>query len=760
MTQWETETVELLRDEAATIPSWTPKRGVETNGLLSRMTRLDAAAKERVVTESARILSRCVEPGRPDRYNTGLVIGHVQSGKTLSFTTTAAMAADNGYRLIILIAGVSRPLLAQSNRRLERDLDYHNRNDYRWRIISNPGAREVNELRTIIRTWKDDRRQEREKRVVLLTVMKNVTRLRHLTRALEAVKAELHGTPALIIDDEADQASLNARARKGAGEQSPTYANILELRRQLPCHSYLQYTATPQAPLLINLIDTLSPDFAELLTAGRGYSGGQVFFQDHFDMLVHEIPEADIPREGVLPPDTPESLLRALRTFFLGVAAARANSSQGLTNRSMIIHPSMETDPHAEYMRRVETIVRSWSTVLDSSPSDHDRFDLVAEFRTDYATLKSSVEKLGQSIPTFEQLIEQLPLSLSDTRIVEMNSALGPTPDIDWQAAPFHLLVGGQAMNRGFTVEGLTVTYMPRGIGVGNLDTVQQRARFFGYKSSYLGYCHIFLDRPSIEFYRAYVEHELDVRRSLEAHRGRPLNEWPRAFFNPGGHRLTRTEVLVDPAIHVDPSDRWFRPAFPHETDAALEDNRTRLREFEDKIEDRLQRGEGDDRSHIIARDLPLRTVLDELLVPFRYTYPRDWQRFFVVRLALARHLESNPEAVCDIYFMGLATKGSRERSLKGDKDDTNYRSRAINNLHQGRSDNGGGTPDNRTRREGVITLHCFKLDLLTAPRHNGGDVIPGLSNVPAIAVYIPQSASSAYTVQVSDEEDDGSDDE
>lgn len=749
----QTETVELLSEQAAELPTWQPKRGYETNRLLERMTRLDEAARQRVVTESARILGRCVEPGKPDRTNTGLVIGYVQSGKTLSFTTTAAMAADNGYRLVILIAGISRPLLSQSNRRLQKDLDYHNRTDFRWRIVSNPGNKELSELRTIIRTWKEERRQEREKRVLLLTVMKNVTRLRNLTRVLEAVKSDLVGVPTLIIDDEADQASLNARARMGPGEQSATYGNILELRRQVPCHTYLQYTATPQAPLLINLIDTLSPDFAELLTAGDGYTGGKVFFKDHVDLLVHEIPETDIPHDGVLPQETPESLLQSMRLFFLGVAAARAIPGYGLQNRSMIIHPSAETDPHAQYIRRVESIVRSWSQLLEKPTGDADRTDLVNDFRADYAILKGSVEKLGQSLPDFEMLVDQLGLGLSDTRIVEMNSAEGPTPDIDWQAAPFHLLVGGQAMNRGFTVEGLTVTYMPRGIGVGNLDTVQQRARFFGYKADYLGYCHIFLDAASLSFYKDYVEHELEVRRSLELHRGKPLSEWTRAFFNPGGHRLTRTEVVIDDPSHVDLGDKWFRPSYPHETDAAVNDNRITLAHLEDFIDAKLERGEGDERSHMIARDVPLRKVLDEVLVPFRYTHPSDWRRFFVVRLALARHLDATPDAVCDVYMMGLATRSSRERSLKRDADGGEYRSRAVSQLHQGRSDNGGGTPDNKMRREGVVTLHCFKLDLLDAPRHDGGDVVDGLSNIPAVAVYIPERASAAYTVQGSDQE-------
>ena len=73
-------------------------------------------------------------------------------------------------------------------------------------------------------------------------------------------------------------------------------------------------------------------------------------------------------------------------------------------------------------------------------------------------------------------------------------------------------------MDRGFTVEGLTVTYMPRSVGVGNADTIQQRARFFGYKQSYLGYCRVYLDEDARDAYIDYVEHEEDMRRRLAEH--------------------------------------------------------------------------------------------------------------------------------------------------------------------------------------------------------------------------------------------------
>src|SRR5690349_13721718 len=93
---------------------------------------------------------------------------------------------------------------------------------------------------------------------------------RHLSNLIEVLsRLRLERVPALVIDDEADQAGLNTLVRQG--DESTTYQRLVALRACLPHHTYLQYTATPQAPLLINLIDVLSPAFAQVLTPGDDY---------------------------------------------------------------------------------------------------------------------------------------------------------------------------------------------------------------------------------------------------------------------------------------------------------------------------------------------------------------------------------------------------------------------------------------------------------------------------------------------------------
>ena len=131
-------------------------------------------------------------------------------------------------------------------------------------------------------------------------------------------------------------------------------------------------------------------------------------------------------------------------------------------------------------------------------------------------------------------------------------------------------------MDRGFTIEGLTVTYMPRGIGVGNADTIQQRARFFGYKRRYLGYCRVYLEQGTLNAFQSYVEHEEDIRQQLEQYQnnGRPLSEWKRAFVLDKELRPCRHHVLEFDYIRGCFSDDWVTPRVVLASDSVIQANR------------------------------------------------------------------------------------------------------------------------------------------------------------------------------------------
>jgi hypothetical protein len=282
-----------------------------------------------------------------------------------------------------------------------------------------------------LKDWTDDSVPDKERQTVLITVMKNHTHLNHLINVLE--KLDLEGAPTLIIDDEADQAGLNTYVRQGG--ESATYHQLLILRKCIPNHAFLQYTATPQAPLLINIIDILSPNFAEVLTPGDKYVGGEDFFITN-PKLAKVIPDSEIPTKDHPLFEPPSSLLDAMRLFFLGVSAGLLLTS-GEGNRSMLIHPSQKTIKHSQYFHWVKQIKDLWETILGSEEKEPDRRELIEDFEEAYQELSTTVSDL----PSFEDILSRLTRAIRRTMVLEINAARGKTPEVDWKASYSYILV-------------------------------------------------------------------------------------------------------------------------------------------------------------------------------------------------------------------------------------------------------------------------------------------------------------------------------
>jgi len=724
------QTVEVVDRPDLPGARWQPREGREATALLRELDDLPDADREQLRRESLAVLSSCAPPGSPDATETGLIFGHVQSGKTMSFTDVAALARDNGFPLVIVVTGTSIPLSTQSRDRIERDLRLQTRTDRPWRHLHNPRQADAQALAGSLADWQDPDVPAAMRQTVLVTVMKNHSHLRNLIAALSSL--DLRGVPTLVIDDEGDQAGLNNLVNQG--RESTTYSRLRELRAVLPHHTYLQYTATPQAPLLINLIDVLSPRFAEVLTPGTDYVGGREFFHEHSE-LVREIPASQIIMPGNPLTDPPPSLLEAMRVFFLGVAAGLAQNS-GEGNRSMMVHPSQQTRLHADYVRWVREVRTAWQRILELPDGDPDRRELLEEFQAAYEDLRETVIDL----PAFRDLLRALLRAVRSTLIAEVNAARGRTPQVNWRGTYSHILVGGQAMDRGFTVEGLTVTYMPRGVGTGTADTIQQRARFFGYKRSYLGYCRVYLESAARDAYVRYVEHEEDLRGRLVAHRstGRPLIEWRRAFFLDPALRPTRKSVLDLDYLQSIISDEWFTPAAPHDSDEALESNRQVTAEFIACLNFRPD--EGHPSRTLIQRhdlaDVPLREAYERLLTRLRFTRAADSQGFTGLLLQVKEYLDSNPDASCRIYRM--SSGATRQRALSPADE--------VDQLFQGPNPDRTGSiypGDRAIRRDEGMTIQLHSLGLTFTRR--GPVVRP---DVPTIAAWVPREMGRGWLVQ------------
>ena len=279
------EGVEVISELAGELPPgwrWRPQlvENGEAQRLLERQADvgLPESARDEIVQSGMEIIARCVSPTEEkDAQETGLVVGYVQSGKTLSFTTVAALACDNRFPLIIVLSGTKKNLYSQTVKRLRRDLDLEHPAG-RWVIIEaqtqNPDLPQ--QLRHLLQQWDQPELPGFPRKTALITVLKNRQRVDGLIDALSQL--DLRGRSCLIIDDEADQHGLNNKVRQN--ETSAVYWALLSLRNALPRHTYVQYTATPQALLLISVLDSLSPRFGWTLAAGTGYCGGQSFFDE------------------------------------------------------------------------------------------------------------------------------------------------------------------------------------------------------------------------------------------------------------------------------------------------------------------------------------------------------------------------------------------------------------------------------------------------------------------------------------------------
>ncbi|RWG42968.1 MAG: alpha-1,4 polygalactosaminidase [Mesorhizobium sp.] len=703
---------------------WQPEVGEEARDLVARKLGHESQeTQDQLLESAASILSKSANPhaGR----ETGLVVGYVQSGKTLSFSTVMALARDNGFQLVIVVAGISKPLLNQSTQRLRRDLRIDDVDGpLRWKLYTNPTDNENNRrhIQQTLQDWRDPDVAQSERATVLVTVMKQYRHLRALVTLLQNL--DLAGVPTLIVDDEADQASLNTLVARG--RQSTTYRRLLEMRDAIPNHTYLQYTATPQAPLLINIIDALSPGFVEVLEPGTDYTGGRLFFDGAND-LVEVIDPQDISTDANPLFDPPESLLQALRVFLLGVAAGQAEGrSARNTNRSMLVHPSQRTDSHAEYRRWIGDVFDEWQRILGLPEGDADRNDLLEDFQSVYVSLSATVDGL---LP-FAELSRRLPRAFRDTKIEEVNARGRQTPIIDWSQSYGWILVGGQAMDRGFTVEGLTVTYMPRGPGVGNADTVQQRGRFFGYKRRYLGFCRAYLELDALTAFQDYVEHEEFMRRQLQEiqRSGRPLRDWKRAFVLSPDLQPCRRSVLQHEYTRGDYGNRWFYPSVALAPGEVIHTNREVVEAFLATIQletnpDMEQREAA--QRHLFCGNLSLARVIDDLIVPFRVTGAQDTRELIGVMLQLSEALRANEQEVCTVYHMSPEFPRQRATDENG----------KINELFQGPTRLASGAysypGDSAFHDADAVTIQIHRLNL----RQEGVVVA---ENVPVIAIWLP----------------------
>lgn len=506
------------RGPAATDAQWPALRSY----LISRK-RWDARTVESLDHTSTEVVRLLENPAQPLFSGRGLVIGYVQSGKTANMLAVISKAVDAGYKFVIILAGLTNSLRRQTQGRFESDL--RARLPEAWHLHTSYG--DDGDFREPANTWFSTMDQTQ-----VAIMKKNVAPLGRLIQTLEKTPDRLRRRmPVLVIDDECDQASVNA-----SGSQFDTTAINSAIRRVLqllPRAQYVGYTATPFANVLINPVtpqgqtDDLYPeDFITALPLPLGYFGAEALFgkepvdagaetraEEGFDM-VREVPAADA--ATVKPPSArdredfepvvPPSLDAALTYFVLAVAARYARG-QDDQHCAMLVHTTVYNVTH----ERLAGVIRDWLGSLRATLGDG-----VVERRLQdvWITEAPRVDSARFALEpvVWDALRPHLPRVLDDLEVMIENSTSESRLDFDGGPRKY-IVVGGSVLARGLTIEGLTVSYFVRSSS--QYDTLLQMGRWFGYRPGYADLPRIWMTADLSAAFRDLAAVEAEIREDI-----------------------------------------------------------------------------------------------------------------------------------------------------------------------------------------------------------------------------------------------------
>jgi hypothetical protein len=682
---------------------------------------LPVEMRESLLKSTHRIVDRCNfdMKSRNDQEQAQLVVGEVQSGKTASFTAVAALARDNGVPIIIVLAGTKKNLVNQTRQRLIQDLSIGQGAGLpQWEIVDRPTQRKAHKYFDVLRGWSDVNRPFEFKSTLLLVVLKSRAGIDHARTFLEEVSPilNLDSHPVLLIDDEADQAGLNTAVSQG--QRSSVYSAILRLKSVIPWHSYCMYTATPQANFLVDIIDELSPTRVTLLDAGDQYLGGEKLFGEGI-RYVMPIPDDELPTATDPDPnDSPPASLKRAIAFFL-VALAIAQKRGFPKPLSMLIHPSGRQSHHLTYKKWTTEIVRSWELLLRER-SDTTYAETIRKIFV--PALQEFEKSPNFSGNPFEGGIEDIVkyVAYMIPRIkVQVENGVSPNKSIqpeDWGKAPGWIVIGGNKLDRGFTVENLAVTYMPRSASM-NADTLQQRGRFFGYKQSYIDLLRGWFSAASEEMFTDYVVHEKSMRSQL-----RELDEtdadvklWRRNFILPNDLRPTRDQVVAILTNEWRLGQGFVfsqRRLYDSSVSIGYLDSYSLISELHRKAQPVLEDRRLDKKNFFIS--CPARDILHVL---------QDWVAHPEDRKALTKlvttlqHFDDNRKLLAHIYFMDNLQV--RERGSAFDNDpNLDKRDWKVGNLFAGKQLSGAMYPgDTSMKSTSGITVQVHRIHPRELPR-------------------------------------------
>ena len=502
------------------------------------------------------------EHGQWDRR--GMVVGEVQSGKTANYTGLICKAVDAGYKLIIVLAGMTNDLRSQTQKRLDAEfLGFESQVDKLLSDGSRIGVGKIDApghliAHAVTYSSKDgDFRMNKSSNLqlggdpLLLVVKKHTSVLKRILAWVESQgklqketgKRIIDNIPLLLLDDEADNASVNTKKE----DEDPTRINqaIRLILNAFQQKSYVGYTATPFANIFILpddedksvFGDDLFPKgFIYYITPPSHYIGPAQLFGLSEDLDGGGKPQDGLPlirpasdAEAIFPlshkkelpvHELPKSLKKALQSFVITCAARRVRGQKDVHN-SMLVHVTRFNLVQTQVMDLIHAELVHMARMLEyNTGKQADLFlaQLEELWITDYLPTSASITiDDPQMTPlTWEEVRAELLTAISRIEVRGINGDAGGVLDYDDPSNATGLnvvAVGGDKLSRGLTLEGLSVSYYIR--PAKNYDTLLQMGRWFGYRPGYVDLCRLYTTGDLVGWYEHIAVANEELRREF-----------------------------------------------------------------------------------------------------------------------------------------------------------------------------------------------------------------------------------------------------
>ena len=476
--------------------------------IISSRNNWDKNQKDNIYLNSEKIFKKIEKFTLLKSSSVGLVVGKVQSGKTANIIGLSAHSFDRNVKMIVVFLSDQNPLYKQNIKRISSSFD--ELDDFV--IIDNSiNGNITNFNKTNLNNFYEDNKK------LIVCSLKHHKRIDDLISLVSSTKysADL----SIIIDDEGDDVSQNTKKGKYKldPERSSTNKSLVSLKNSLISNCYLSVTATPQASILLQKYQDLAPSFANLIFPGDDYTGLNYFHDESNSHLLEEIKDYD---KFIEKNSTPESFYRAIAYYLIG-AYERKSIEKNNFKHSMMIHSAKEIIKQGNIFNKVDTLMQVLSSSIKEKSINNNSY--TAAF---YSIFKDVFDqekiRLGIKYNVEDYFKLVLPI-INQVKLILLNGQQ-EVDSLNEKIKYFNyfIVIGGDMLDRGLTIDGLAVSYFTRETksGKSQADTMMQRARWFGYKKNYIKYCKLYTTENNLRIYENLISHEDSVWDSISLMQG------------------------------------------------------------------------------------------------------------------------------------------------------------------------------------------------------------------------------------------------